>query len=383
MIKDEDYVIFSKGDFMKIFQVKQNKPIMIDRQKCKLDNLIDKPFGFEYEVKNQEMFLVENASIEINTAKDINKDNRNLFDNGENQKLKYEEILKLKEDNTATEIIDKLIENSASFSQKTEYSQEKYIKKKKDKYLPVYRILKPTIRNLCNVFTQAVNKRKVLNMRMDTIAQMLTYGNVAANRNVLVLESCKGLLLASIAERVGGFGKIVNLSPNGSHMASKETLDYMNFSSEYTSELYNFPLEKVDKIQEYIEKMSQKLATIENNQAFTDKLTEKIESAKKVQELFVNKQFDCLIIACKFRPLPILQKLIDSLNPSSYFVIYSQVQDSLIECLSFLKQNRKAVHVELADNWFREYQVLPERTHPKNMMDMCSGFLLSGITVSQ
>ena len=33
------------------------------------------------------------------------------------------------------EIIDKLIENSASFSSKTEYSQEKYIKKKKEKYI--------------------------------------------------------------------------------------------------------------------------------------------------------------------------------------------------------------------------------------------------------
>ena len=31
------------------------------------------------------------------------------------------------------EIIDKLIENSASFISKTEYSQEKYIKKKKEK----------------------------------------------------------------------------------------------------------------------------------------------------------------------------------------------------------------------------------------------------------
>lgn len=32
------------------------------------------------------------------------------------------------------EIIDRLIENSASFKQKTEFSQEKYIKKKKEKY---------------------------------------------------------------------------------------------------------------------------------------------------------------------------------------------------------------------------------------------------------
>lgn len=41
-------------------------------------------------------------------------------------------------------------------------------------------------------------------MRIDTIGQILTYGNVAAFRNVMVVESCKGLILSAIAERVGG-----------------------------------------------------------------------------------------------------------------------------------------------------------------------------------
>ena len=41
-------------------------------------------------------------------------------------------------------------------------------------------------------------------MRVDTVAQMLTYSNVAAHRNVMVVESCKGLILSAIAERVGG-----------------------------------------------------------------------------------------------------------------------------------------------------------------------------------
>ena len=58
---------------------------------------------------------------------------------------------------------------------------------------------------------------------MDTIAQILTYANIAAFRNVMVLESCKGLLLAAIVERVGGHGKVVNFSPNGSHISTRYT----------------------------------------------------------------------------------------------------------------------------------------------------------------
>jgi tRNA (adenine-N(1)-)-methyltransferase non-catalytic subunit len=58
-------------------------------------------------------------------------------------------------------------------------------------------------------------------MRMDTIGQILTYSNIAAKRNVMVLESCKGLLLAAIVERMSGYGKIVNFSPNGSHISTR------------------------------------------------------------------------------------------------------------------------------------------------------------------
>ena len=56
---------------------------------------------------------------------------------------------------------------------------------------------------------------------MDTISQLLTYSNIAAFRNVMVLESCKGLILSAIVERVAGHGKIINFSPNGSHISTR------------------------------------------------------------------------------------------------------------------------------------------------------------------
>lgn len=56
---------------------------------------------------------------------------------------------------------------------------------------------------------------------MDSLAQILTYSNLAAHRNVMILESCKGLLLAAVVERLAGNGTIINLSPNGSHISSR------------------------------------------------------------------------------------------------------------------------------------------------------------------
>lgn len=163
----------------------------------------------------------------------------------------------------------------------------------------------------------------------------------------------------------------------------RETLDYMDFPAEFTNQLYNFPLEKCDKLKEYIEDLERKIVIGEANEPYKLKQIEKLKTAQIVSDLFNEKQIDCLVIASKFRPLPILERVIDYMGSNRYFVIYSSIQEPLIECHTYLKQTRKAVHMELADNWFREYQVLPERTHPKVMMDCCSGYLLTGITVTE
>jgi len=390
MIRENDYVILKKGDFMKIFQVKAKRQISIDKFKCYFDELIGKPYGFKYEIKNQQFCLLKennmNEEVSTNSTEKIEivKDNRNLLDNSDNQKLRHGDIEKLKsnEEMSGNKIIDYLIENSASFNQKTEYSQEKYIKKKEDKYLPIYQVLRPTIRNLCQYHTQGFNKKKMLNMRIDTLSQMLTYSNLAAFRNVMVLESCKGLLLAAVVERVAGRGTIINLSPNGSHISTREILDYMNFPEDYLKSLHHFPLERIDKVPEYIDELNRKISVAQDNQPYVEKQTQKLGVANVVNELLKNKDVDCLIIASKFRPSTILEKTINYLDSNRYFVIYSSIQEPLIECHSFLKQSQRAIHIELSDNFLREYQVLPERTHPKVMMDACSGYLLTGLTVS-
>ncbi len=51
-------------------------------------------------------------------------------------------------------------------------------------------------------------KRKVLNLRIDMLAQILTYANIAAYRNAVVIESCKGLIVAGLAERMGGTAQL-------------------------------------------------------------------------------------------------------------------------------------------------------------------------------
>jgi hypothetical protein len=41
-------------------------------------------------------------------------------------------------------------------------------------------------------------------LRYDTLAQMLTLGNIHAGSKVLVFETCAGLVLGAVMERMGG-----------------------------------------------------------------------------------------------------------------------------------------------------------------------------------
>lgn len=46
-----------------------------------------------------------------------------------------------------------------------------------------------------------------------------------------------------------------------------------------------------------------------------------------------------------------------------------------------LHDSNEAICIELRETWFRDYQVLPMRTHPTMKMHGASGYLLSAIKV--
>lgn len=68
---------------------------MLDKFKCKFDNLIGQPYGYKYEIKDQQFYIMNSSTDEI-TKVEIVKDNRNLVDKTDNQKLSRDEIEKLK-----------------------------------------------------------------------------------------------------------------------------------------------------------------------------------------------------------------------------------------------------------------------------------------------
>jgi len=72
--------------------------------------------------------------------------NEKLYENANNQTLSHADITKLKkEGKTSEELVDILAKSSKTFESKTQYSQEKFLKKKKKKYSNEVSFLKPTL----------------------------------------------------------------------------------------------------------------------------------------------------------------------------------------------------------------------------------------------
>jgi tRNA (adenine-N(1)-)-methyltransferase non-catalytic subunit len=84
---------------------------------------------------------------------EITRDNREIVDTSTSQKLKTEDIEEKKRGGLlGSDMIDLLVENSSTFAAKSEYSQQKYIRKKIKKYADRITLLKPTVRLVSEIF---------------------------------------------------------------------------------------------------------------------------------------------------------------------------------------------------------------------------------------
>lgn len=102
-------------------------------------------------------------------------------------------------------------------------------------------VVKPSTRIL-SVMYYAREPGKINHMRYDTLAQMLTLGNIRAGNKMIVMETCAGLVLGAMMERMGGFGSIIQLYPGGGPVRAATAC--FGFPKSFLSGLYEFPSTK-------------------------------------------------------------------------------------------------------------------------------------------
>lgn len=238
----DTHVIIRKHDYSKVYKVSENGTLMLGKDKVMMREIVGKPFHSAFEMVPlpgcKGTFSLRLASETEESWSDLKgelsgRDNRSITDDGTSQRLSKDEILRLQESGkTGKEILGSIIENSASFATKTEYSQEKYIRKKERKYCRILTVHRPTIQALHEVYYRQ-NHEKIAGLRMDALAQILSYGDVQADGLHLLYDSgSQGLPAAAMLNRIGEntSGRLINLHPG--NVPQTAIVQAMNFPRE-------------------------------------------------------------------------------------------------------------------------------------------------------
>ncbi|EGD75407.1 hypothetical protein PTSG_06482 [Salpingoeca rosetta] len=211
VVADGEHVVvelLAQPEFIKVVRVSGTKKERLGKVTFSLQGAIGRPFGAVYEVDRGRLIpkhasgedtidaLVEEGNLEKGA------DNRHLRDDRGHQGMSSTQIYDLKQQGAKREhVIKQIVESSKTFKSKTEYSQAKYLARKKRQHLTDVRVLKPTLPTLWRVYSQKA-PQKICFMRNDALAMLLLRANVRAGGRFLVMDTCNGLVAAAMAQRV-------------------------------------------------------------------------------------------------------------------------------------------------------------------------------------
>ena len=423
LIKSGVYVIISTlycKKVNKLVKVDPDNDVYIKKNRISLKGLIGKSFGSVYEFDTHTMQLKctnlnEEQLLEIynsfliddEESDDDYKDNRFIIDDSSSQKLTKDDIEVLKEEGlSGNEIVKSLVENSSTFKVKTRFSQEKYLKRKREKYSNLIRVQRPTIALLTEMY-YAQGPQKINNLRIDSLSQMLTYSNVRSGCKYLVVDTNMGLLTAAVIDRLIGNGSVVSSGYNSGHCVQiyadcsfvstwRQSVEALNLPEEaLRSCLSSFNLIKAMKLLNCNDQSCEE-KIIEKNEMFSNEDESKRkkfeERAKRrllrqmeeerAKKLLMQKDFDGLLIVCRnYDCNQILDILYHFVSPSQSICIFSPFMEPLLNCFKLLKG--KAVNIKINETWLRHYRVLAGRTRPEMNMSGSGGYILTALKVCE
>lgn len=237
------YIIIQKHNYKKIYKFnKADSTISIGRDSVNLDGIVGYPYFSMFKMapkgKRGREFSLEwtNEAAELKDEIEIKisgDDNRDIVDDGKSQKLTADEIKELATDaNSASDIVETLISNSTTFHSKTEYAQQKYLKKKEKKYSEYLQIVRPNMRLIADIMYK-LEPGKIQHIRFDTLSLIMIYSNVQSQGVHLLYDSgSNGLMAAALLSLIGEEtdGKLIHIHPG--NMSQKQALLAMNFPEE-------------------------------------------------------------------------------------------------------------------------------------------------------
>jgi len=375
-------ILLANMDEKHIFWIDtRNNPAKLGKKTTDPRKLVGSKYGefWEFQGKNIVRIAPPKEQIESTGTKkeqeSIISANQDSWDeNLEAQKIRKEHIEKMREDGkSGAEVVKELVKGAKNFEKKNIYQKEKYIGKKRKKHVQVFQTMRCTGFALSRAHFMK-KPRKVMDMRPDTLSQLLASSNVSAGSRVLIVEDCSGLVVAAACEKMGGYGKIFNAHEGRVGLAC--LYNFMSPSDFVGRNVINFNMNILSSLHEDLETDSE----VDPNVKKKPYLRPTVGEVKKELRLGC----DSLIIASEYVPLEVLKLLLPLLKSGAPFCIYSQSMQPLIDVHQWAKNeaNEEVFNIRVWDNWYRKHQVLPGRTHPEVRISATGGYLLSGYKLS-
>jgi len=411
-------VVIQKYKYMRTHVLNPKKPLQMGRDMIDITPIVGSKFGTTFKMipdTKKKLFTLEicDAAVDLESLflGEGGQDNRDLNQAENSQKLSRDDIEELRDEGVSGEqILGKIIENSETFQAKTKFSQAKFLKKKAKKYHHYILIRKPSIRLLMQIHYTA-NPMNMMNLRLDSLAQLLNMTNIHNGGRFLVYETgAQGVVVAAVLERVGAAGKVVHIYQTGQPQTS--CLGAMNFSEEVTNSLHTINMAHLRSMEQGKDILVnhhasngqppvKKLCTdapsdtpqlntiLDTSEAALEKTETNLPVRMTLRERSVSAfaemssgDMDGLLIVCKQHPTALLLHLLKYLSPSRPFAVFSPYKEPLLDAYMAVKEGGLAIMCTVSETWLSYQQVLPGRTHPEMLMSGGGGYLLTGTFVA-
>lgn len=394
-VQNGDWVILVGSDGKRVLgKVTEGATARIGRSKRDISTLAGAAWGTLFACEHTGLRVCPEtpppSTVPAEAPSASGADNRSLHDSDKNQKLSEREISRMKRAGVSgAALVQTVVANSSTFSGKTQFSQEKYLKRKRAKFDVRVRVERPTAFTLCETYFQR-SPDKTLHMRWDSLAYLLAYAGVVPGRHVLVAENCIGLVTGTVADRLRGHGRVVNLF-GGNTPPGIELIRMLNLSESASDSLIHTPIGILDEL-DVVEKADDERMRYTVRDEVEEDAVKHPTSAKRAEAIsrrprkglvkqWFKDGFDCLVVAVRHNTVELFDKLVPYLAPSGSFAVYCAYFQEAAELQRALQLSKLAIRIELMEGGLVQHQMLPGRSHPMMTDSATGGYVVSGIRI--
>lgn len=317
--------------------------------------------------------------------------NRGLINLGSDvQEMSMEEIEAMKREAASGDaIISKMIESHKSFHQKTVHSQEKYLKRKKQKFAKFFTVEYLDSSGLLHYLIDKGDILRVMDISQESMGMALNLANVSSNGEYLCIDETGGLIVYAMLERM--FGGNSKSTATGSivvvHENEHPNLDLLKFSN-YPESFIQKHVKTISVLdffeppsEETIKDSFHPLSQEEINELKSNRKSAYFRRLKWYNNQLANikvahKIYDGLLVASTLYLPTLIPRLGSRIHGSRPIVCYSQYKEPLLELSHSLYDNLNYLAPTLIETRCRPYQTVRGKLHPLMTMKGGGGYLM-------